>query len=580
HAVSRGYRRGGALIHWRHLLLSGVFMAAVVTLSARVIFLAVTERDFLQDEGDRRALSETQIPGMRGLIYDRNGRALAVSTPVSAIVVNPSLLRLDPLQLTELARLLDLPASAVANRIAEHSQKQYLYLRRHLGAERSAAIQALRIDHLWLEREYRRFYPAGEVAAHVVGMTNIDDRGLEGLELSYDRLLQGRAGSKTVLRDRYGDIIRDIEYQGAAQFGQDMVLSLDLRLQYIAYRELKAAVATHQAVSGSLVMVDVSTGEILALVNQPSFNPNDISGYRNSMRNRVVTDAYEPGSTIKPFAALAALESGRYTPETPIDTAPGYFWIGKKMIQDPVDRKTLTLAQAIQKSSQVAIAKLALALGEDAVFDVLTRAGLGNPVGTGLPGEAIGFLSETELRYPLVRATLAYGYGLTVTPLQMASAYLTLARHGERLPLTITRRDRPLSVERIFDADLAESVLSMMELVTAQEGTASEASVDGYRVAGKTGTARLVGAQGYDDERHVAWFAGVAPVTNPKIVMVVVINEAKSGEIGGGRLAAPVFSRVAERSLRLLGIRPDQVDTRLAQVPSPNRQPVWQEDTP
>ena len=568
------------MIHWRHLLLSGVFMAAVVTLSARVIFLAVTERDFLQDEGDRRALSETQIPGMRGLIYDRNGRALAVSTPVSAIVVNPSLLRLDPLQLTELARLLDLPASAVANRIAEHSQKQYLYLRRHLGAERSAAIQALRIDHLWLEREYRRFYPAGEVAAHVVGMTNIDDRGLEGLELSYDRLLQGRAGSKTVLRDRYGDIIRDIEYQGAAQFGQDMVLSLDLRLQYIAYRELKAAVATHQAVSGSLVMVDVSTGEILALVNQPSFNPNDISGYRNSMRNRVVTDAYEPGSTIKPFAALAALESGRYTPETPIDTAPGYFWIGKKMIQDPVDRKTLTLAQAIQKSSQVAIAKLALALGEDAVFDVLTRAGLGNPVGTGLPGEAIGFLSETELRYPLVRATLAYGYGLTVTPLQMASAYLTLARHGERLPLTITRRDRPLSVERIFDADLAESVLSMMELVTAQEGTASEASVDGYRVAGKTGTARLVGAQGYDDRRHVAWFAGVAPVTNPKIVMVVVINEAKSGEIGGGRLAAPVFSRVAERSLRLLGIRPDQVDTRLAQVPSPNRQPVWQEDTP
>lgn len=568
------------MIHWRHLLLSGVFMAAVVTLSARVIFLAVTEREFLQDEGDRRALSETQIPGMRGLIYDRNGRALAVSTPVSAIVVNPSLLRLDPLQLTELARLLDLPASAVANRIAEHSQKQYLYLRRHLGAERSAAIQALRIDHLWLEREYRRFYPAGEVAAHVVGMTNIDDRGLEGLELSYDRLLQGRAGSKTVLRDRYGDIIRDIEYQGAAQFGQDMVLSLDLRLQYIAYRELKAAVATHQAVSGSLVMVDVSTGEILALVNQPSFNPNDISGYRNSMRNRVVTDAYEPGSTIKPFAALAALESGRYTPETPIDTAPGYFWIGKKMIQDPVDRKTLTLAQAIQKSSQVAIAKLALALGEDAVFDVLTRAGLGNPVGTGLPGEAIGFLSETELRYPLVRATLAYGYGLTVTPLQMASAYLTLARHGERLPLTITRRDRPLSVERIFDADLAESVLSMMELVTAQEGTASEASVDGYRVAGKTGTARLVGAQGYDDERHVAWFAGVAPVTNPKIVMVVVINEAKSGEIGGGRLAAPVFSRVAERSLRLLGIRPDQVDTRLAQVPSPNRQPVWQEDTP
>jgi len=293
-------------------------------------------------------------------------------------------------------------------------------------------------------------------------------------------------------------------------------------------------------------------------VNQPSYNPNDIPGQLQGMRNRAITDAYEPGSTIKPFTALAALESGRYNRRTPIDTAPGYFRIGRKLIQDPVNRETLSLAQSVAKSSQVAFAKIALDLSEDAVFDVVRRAGLGDFVGTGLPGETIGFLDNAQLRYPVVRASFAYGYGLSVTPLQLASAYLSLATFGEKLPLSILQTNgRAIPRERVFDKRIAAEVLAMMEGVTQPDGTAPGAAVDGYRVAGKTGTARLVGPQGYNDERHVAWFAGMVPVTKPRLVMVVVVNEPKAGLSGGGAVAAPVFSRVAQRSLRLLGVAPD-----------------------
>ena len=342
------------------------------------------------------------------------------------------------------------------------------------------------------------------------------------------------------------------------QFGEDIFLSLDIRLQYIAYRELKSAVVSHQAKSGSLIMVDAKNGEILALVNQPSYNPNDVSGYRNSMRNRVVTDAYEPGSTIKPFAVLAALETGRYDQETTIDTSPGYFRVGRKLIQDPINRSTLSLSEAIQKSSQVAIAKLALDLEDHAVFDVLARGGIGSYIGTGLPGEVQGFFSDAELQYPVVRATLAYGYGLSVTPLQLASAYVTLANYGEHIPLSIMKGEAKPRGEEAFAAEDARRVIEMMELVTSEGGTASAAAVPGYRVASKTGTARLVGSNGYDDERHVAWFAGALPVSDPRIVMVVLINEASAGQVGGGALAAPVFARVAERSMHLLGVQPDQ----------------------
>ena len=559
---------------WRHYLVLCAFLLVGVGLSVRVLYLGVTEREFLQQEGDERSVHKEVIPGMRGMIYDRNGEPLAVSTPVFAVTTNPRLAKFKELELQQIADALGLSKEAVRKKVEDNKDKGFLYLKRRLSWVKSNALKQLDISHLTLEPEYQRYYPAGEIASHVVGITDLDGKGIEGLESNFETSLRGHAGAKTVLRDRKKNSIRDLDYLSSPRYGEDLNLTIDLRLQFIAYRELKAAVNSHQAVSGSLIMLDAKTGEILAMVNQPSFNPNSGDKQQNTMRNRAVVDAYEPGSTIKPFTALAALESGRYTPETIIDTAPGYFKVGNKLIEDPINRKSLSLGQSIQKSSQVAFAKLALDLEQDAIFDVLARAGLGNYVGVELPGEAYGKLSSAQLKYPVVRATLAYGYGLSVSPIQLAQAYLTIASHGLRLPISIVKSDVPDTGERVFEVQATKDVLTMMELVTAREGTAAKAAVSGYRVAGKTGTARMIGANGYDDERHISWFAGVAPVSDPKVVMIIVINEAKAGRSGGGKVAAPVFARVAERSLRLLGVSPDKVDVDLARAPTEAAAPI------
>ncbi len=559
---------------WRHYLVLCAFLLVGVGLSVRVLYLGVTEREFLQQEGDERSVHKEVIPGMRGMIYDRNGEPLAVSTPVFAVTTNPRLAKFKELELQQIADALGLSKEALRKKVEDNKDKGFLYLKRRLSWVKSNALKQLDISHLTLEPEYQRYYPAGEIASHVVGITDLDGKGIEGLESNFETSLRGHAGAKTVLRDRKKNSIRDLDYLSSPRYGEDLNLTIDLRLQFIAYRELKAAVNSHQAVSGSLIMLDAKTGEILAMVNQPSFNPNSGDKQQNTMRNRAVVDAYEPGSTIKPFTALAALESGRYTPETIIDTAPGYFKVGNKLIEDPINRKSLSLGQSIQKSSQVAFAKLALDLEQDAIFDVLARAGLGNYVGVELPGEAYGKLSNAQLKYPVVRATLAYGYGLSVSPIQLAQAYLTIASHGLRLPISIVKSDVPDTGERVFEVQATKDVLTMMELVTAREGTAAKAAVSGYRVAGKTGTARMIGANGYDDERHISWFAGVAPVSDPKVVMIIVINEAKAGRSGGGKVAAPVFARVAERSLRLLGVSPDKVDVDLARAPTEASTPI------
>lgn len=555
---------------WRHYFVLITFLLVGTGLSARVLYLGVTERDFLQQEGDERSVHKEVIPGRRGMIYDRNGEPLAVSTPVFAVTTNPKLAKFSDLELQQIADALGYSKQAVQKKIEANRDKGFIYLKRRLSWVKSNALKELKISHLKLQPEYQRYYPAGEIAAHVVGITNIDGSGIEGLESNFEASLRGHSGSKTVLRDRKKNSIRDLDYLSSPKYGDDLSLTIDLRLQFIAYRELKSAVNSHQAASGSLIMLDAKTGEVLAMVNQPSFNPNSRSRLQNNMRNRAVVDVYEPGSTIKPFTALAALESGRYTPETMIDTSPGYFWIGKKLIEDPVNRQSLSLGQSIQKSSQVAFAKVALDLEQEAVFDVLARAGLGNYVGVELPGEAYGKLSSSQLRYRVERASLAYGYGLNVSPIQLAQAYLTLASHGRRLPVSIVKNDAVRDVlkssPRVFDEQITKDVLAMMEMVTAKEGTASNAAVAGYRVAGKTGTARMIGANGYDDERHIAWFAGVAPVSDPKVVMIIVINEAKAGRSGGGKVAAPVFARVAERSLRVLGVSPDKVNRELART--------------
>lgn len=555
---------------WRHYFVLITFLLVGTGLSARVLYLGVTERDFLQQEGDERSVHKEVIPGRRGMIYDRNGEPLAVSTPVFAVTTNPKLAKFSDLELQQIADVLGYSKQAVQKKIEANRDKGFIYLKRRLSWVKSNALKELKISHLKLQPEYQRYYPAGEIAAHVVGITNIDGSGIEGLESNFEASLRGHSGAKTVLRDRKKNSIRDLDYLSSPKYGDDLSLTIDLRLQFIAYRELKSAVNSHQAASGSLIMLDAKTGEVLAMVNQPSFNPNSRSRLQNNMRNRAVVDVYEPGSTIKPFTALAALESGRYTPETMIDTSPGYFWIGKKLIEDPVNRQSLSLGQSIQKSSQVAFAKVALDLEQEAVFDVLARAGLGNYVGVELPGEAYGKLSSSQLRYRVERASLAYGYGLNVSPIQLAQAYLTLASHGRRLPVSIVKNDAVRDVlkssPRVFDEQITKDVLAMMEMVTAKEGTASNAAVAGYRVAGKTGTARMIGANGYDDERHIAWFAGVAPVSDPKVVMIIVINEAKAGRSGGGKVAAPVFARVAERSLRVLGVSPDKVNRELART--------------
>jgi cell division protein FtsI (penicillin-binding protein 3) len=544
---------------WRHYLFIVCFIGIAGALSVRVVYLGVTERDFLQEEGDKRSIYEKRLPAMRGMIYDRNGEALAVSTPVFAVAVNPLQFDANSVALQQLSKILDLDVESLRTLLSNNAHRGYLYLKRHVSWEHMDAIRELRLAHLTLEPEYRRYYPAGESSAHVVGLTDIDDMGLEGIELTFENSLRGEAGSKTVLRDREGRIVDDLDYGRAPRFGSDLHLSIDSRLQYIAYRELKSAVVGHGAKSGSLIMVDVKTGEILALVNQPSFNPNGPINQREPTRNRVVTDFYDPGSTIKPFTAMAALESGRYQSETMIETSPGYFWVDSKMIQDPVNLNTITLAEAIQKSSQVAIAKVALDLPRDAVFDVLQRSGLGDYVGTGLPGEVTGLFSNVGMQSRVSRTAMAYGYGFTVTPLQLASAYVALAGHGSRLPLSILKQDRVPEPQQVFDAEDAREVIAMMERVTQQGGTATNADIDDYRVAGKTGTARVLENGRYNDERHVAWFAGLAPVSDPRIVMVVLVNEPNTDRASGGKVAAPVFGRVAAHSLRLLGVRPDNM---------------------
>ena len=544
---------------WRHYLFIVCFIGIAGALSVRVVYLGVTERDFLQEEGDKRSIYEKRLPAMRGMIYDRNGEALAVSTPVFAVAVNPLQFDANSVALQQLGKILDLDVESLRTLLSNNAHRGYLYLKRHVSWEHMDAIRQLRLAHLTLEPEYRRYYPAGESSAHVVGLTDIDDMGLEGIELTFENSLRGEAGSKTVLRDREGRIVDDLDYGRAPRFGSDLHLSIDSRLQYIAYRELKSAVVGHGAKSGSLIMVDVKTGEILALVNQPSFNPNGPINQREPTRNRVVTDFYDPGSTIKPFTAMAALESGRYQSETMIETSPGYFWVDSKMIQDPVNLNTITLAEAIQKSSQVAIAKVALDLPRDAVFDVLQRSGLGDYVGTGLPGEVTGLFSNVGMQSRVSRTAMAYGYGFTVTPLQLASAYVALAGHGSRLPLNILKQDRVPEPRQVFDAEYAREVIAMMERVTQQGGTATNADIDDYRVAGKTGTARVLENGRYNDERHVAWFAGLAPVSDPRIVMVVLVNEPNTDRASGGKVAAPVFGRVAAHSLRLLGVRPDNM---------------------
>jgi len=551
---------------WRHYLLLLVIAGGSVAVAARVVMLGVNEREFLTAQGDARSVRMEAMPAHRGVIYDRHGEPLAVSTPVSSVWIDPRAGELSAGQIHALATTLAMDEAKLKRALEKNRTRSFVWLRRRIDPAIADQVAALNLPGVDFRREYKRYYPAGETTSHLLGVTNVDDEGIEGVELAFDASLSGTPGKKRVLRDRLGNNIKDLDYLSPPQLGQDLHLSIDLRLQYFAYRELKSAVVSHGAESGSLVMLRPATGEVLAMVNQPAYNPNMPVASFAQMRNRAITDTYEPGSTVKPLTLIAALESGRYQTTSIVDTAPGYVQVGRKLIEDPLNRGELTFERILQKSSQVAIAKLSLGLPDTAVFNTFAQAGFGVDTGLGLPGESAGLLTAASTRDPVSRATLAYGYGFALTPLQLAQGYMALANAGVAYPLSILRRAAPPPATRLFDEELSAEVRDMLASVVAPGGTAPLAAVAGFRVGGKTGTARKVGAGGYDDKRHVAWFAGIAPLDDPQIVMVVLINEPRRGPVGGGSVAAPVFARVASRSLRALAVPPQSTGLAQAQT--------------
>ena len=558
-----------AIRPWRRRLLGAGLSLFAAVLAARAVDVQILDSDFLRDQGDARYLRTVAIPAHRGMITDRNGEPLAISAPVDSVWANPQVVRLDAARQRELARLLGLTPSRLRQRLADRD-REFVWLRRHVSPDTAARVRALGIEGVFLRQESRRFYPAGEVTAQVVGITDVDERGQEGLELALDERLRGVPGLQRVLKDRIGRVVEQVALVRPPRPGEDLALSLDRRIQYLAYRELKAAVRRHHAQSGSLVILDVTSGEILAMVNQPSVNPNDRRGLRSeALRNRAVTDLFEPGSTIKPFVVAAALASGRYRPDTPIDTRPGTFRVGRKVIHDVHDHGLIDVARVIQKSSNVGIAKIALSLPRETLWETYNDVGLGLETGSGFPGEPSGRLPFFSDWDPLTQATLAFGYGMAVTPLQLAQAYAVLAADGLLRPPSFLRLDRPAAGRRVLDVDVVRQVRAMMEGVVSPEGTARRAAVPAYRVAGKTGTVRKSGVGGYREDRYVAWFAGMAPASRPRLVAVVVIDEPQ-GDYYGGQVAAPVFARVMAGALRLLDVPPDGLDegraVRLAEV--------------
>ncbi len=543
---------------WRHVTVVGVFITIALGLAGRMVYLNVTERAFLQEQGDARSLRFETLAANRGIIFDRNGEPLAVSTPVWSIWLDPKESPIGEADVANLAGAIGENGSELATRIARYSQREFVYVKRRVSPQISDRVRALRIEGVHFEREYRRYYPAGETAAHIVGITNVDDRGQEGAELEFDAELKSVQGRKLVLKNAQRESVKDVEYVAAPQFGRDLALSVDLRLQFFAYRELESAIQAHHAKSGSIVMLDARSGEILALANGPSFNPNDLTrAGADARRNRAITDLFEPGSTVKPLTVLAALESGRFDETSVVDTTPGYMRVGRMVVRDPINRGPLMLKDILARSSQVGIAKITQALGDRMVFNAFVRAGFTEPTSCGLPGEVVGTIPDAQLRNPVVRTTMAYGYGLTVTPLQLAQAYLMLAAGGVRLPISIVRRDSPPQGTREFAAKTVATLVQMMTGVDSVHGTAPESRVAGYEIAGKTGTSRKVGPNGYDPNRHVAFFAGIAPAVDPRVVVVVVINEPQGDRIGGGAVAGPVFSRVVARALRVLDVEPE-----------------------
>ena len=539
-----------------------IFMLCSVALIARAVNLQVMETDFLQGQGKARFLREVKIASTRGVITDRNGEPLAVSTPVDSIWVHPGQVLEYPENIKPLAGLLNANAEEIERKLTQRSGKEFVWLRRRLNPDVAEDIRALNIPGVYLQKEYRRFYPAGEVTSHVIGFTNIDDVGQEGLELAYNSWLAGSPGSKRVIKDRKGQTVEEVELIKESDPGHDLNLTIDKRLQYLAYRELKSTVLKHGARSGSVVVLDVDTGEVLAMVNQPSYNPNDPGHDTDGMRNRAVTDVFEPGSVMKPIAIVSVLENGVAIPETPVETSPGYTVISGHTIRDHRNYGLLDVTGVLTHSSNVGVTKLSLQLEPEQMWDTYTRFGFGEATGTGFPGESAGVLRNHRRWRRLEQATISYGYGISATPLQVAQAYAAIANGGRlRQPAFIQGSSNP-PISAI-DPDIANAVAKMLETVTTTQGTGSRARVANYRIAGKTGTSHKASASGYAAARYVSSFAGFGPASNPRLVCVVVINDPTGDEYYGGLVAAPLFSEVMTGAMRILNIPPDDYPSML-----------------
>ena len=567
-----------ASFRWRAYVLMGLLACGAGGLVWRAVSLQLVDHSFLAKEGDARVSRVATIAAHRGTITDRYGEPLAVSTPVDSIWVNPKELALATDQIPRLAAALEQDRQELARRITSNLDRQFLYLARGRQPSEAERIKALGIPGVYLSREYRRYYPSGEVAGHILGFTNVDDAGQEGLELAFDHWLAGEDGAKRVIQDRYGRIVQDVESIRPVRPGRDLVLSIDLRIQYLAYRELKAAIREQRARAGSIVVMDVTTGEVLAMVNQPSFNPNDREQILPATyRNRAATDIFEPGSSMKPFVVAAAIASGKYDDHSIIDTSPGFYKVGSTLLaEDDHVLGPINIATVLAKSSNVGMAHLALSLPPQLIWNTLSGFGFGQVTTSGYPGESAGLLSNYSQWRPIGIASIARGYGISVTPLQLAHAYATVGTFGLARPVSFLRLDTPPVGQRVVDESVARVLVGMLESVVVSEGaTGWRAAIPGYRVSGKTGTAWKASAGGYSSNKFMAVFGGVAPATEPRLAAVVVLDEPSAGEHQGGQVSAPVFSTVVGGALRLLAVAPDRsISAPDDVVPVPTRSGV------
>lgn len=549
----------------RFMLILGFLLFFACAIAARIVYLHVFHHEFLAKQGDARAMRHIPIPAHRGVITDRNGEPLAVSTPVMTLWANPKELMKDKARWAELAGALELKPAELAQKIETNAGREFMYLARRLTPEHGQKVLDRKITGVYSREEFQRFYPAGEVAAQLVGFTNIDDRGQEGIELAFDQWLTGVPGKRQVIKDRRGDLIRDLQVKENAKPGKELALSIDLRLQYLAHRELRNTILEFEAKAGSLVMIDVRTGEILAMVNHPTYNPNNRRSLDpQATRNRALIDVFEPGSTVKPFSIAAAIGTGRWQPESKVDTGNGQMRIGRYTIRDVSRGGNLNLTEVLMKSSNVAISKIALDIGAQPVYDVMQGVGFGADTGLGFPGERVGQLPMHRKWGQAETATLAYGYGVSVTAVQLAHAYAVLGNQGRNMPLSLLRRDRDAEQgTQVIDPKISRDVMKMLQAVVEENGGGgARAKVVGYHVGGKSGTAKkLAAGGGYTKSSYRSLFSGVGPVDNPRVATVVVIDEPSKGGYYGGLVAAPVFGRVMAGALRILNVRPDNLPT-------------------